>query len=71
MITRFRVEATHSDKDALQEQLLDAAAKIQEVASDRVTDPKGAWEITDDRIEGKPGAYRGRMVFVFAEGEYV
>lgn len=67
MITRFRVEGKHEDRDKLTEQLFSAASKIQAIARDDAEDPDGEWEITDDRIEGKPGNYKGRMVFVFDE----
>lgn len=69
MITRFRVEAKHEDKDRLQEQLFAAASRIQVMEHYDAAELDGEWEITDDRIEGRPGAYRGRMVFVFTPYE--
>lgn len=69
MITRFRVEATHSDKEKLMEQLQDAVCEIMKMSSNVTTaeesEPHGEWECTDDVISRVNGGYRGRMVFIF------
>ena len=61
MITRFRVEGRHFDKEKLTEQLFEAANRVREISN---VPPETEWEITDDRVDGRPGNYKGRMVFV-------
>jgi hypothetical protein len=69
MITKFRIEATHADKELLMAQLEDAAVKVMKLAKDdrgvsEANEPDCEWECTQDVITGSPGQYAGRMVFV-------
>jgi len=74
MITKFRLEGTHQDKDQLIEQLNSAALRVIELAKrergiSEANEPDGEWECVDDFIQGKPGNYKGRMTFVYDEAE--
>lgn len=68
MITRFRVEAEHVDREKLIDQLSHAAMSIissMRSFNVRVKGQEGKWECTSDVISGKPGEYKGRMVLVY------
>lgn len=67
-ITRFRIEAKGHDKEALTDEIAQAAAKLIRLASENELQPAGEWECTDDVVTGnEKHGYKARMVLKLNE----
>lgn len=66
MITRFKIEAEAETKEQVEKDLNFATIEIQDrFQHSEWNQDRFKWEKTQDVVSGRPGAYKGRVNFVY------